>query len=160
MNNLYLLMGANMGHRINNFNTAKKKIEQLIGKIIRQSAIYETAAWGNTKQPDFLNQVLIIKTKLDAANTLKNLLLIEEKMGRIRLAKNEPRVIDLDILFFNKEIINENNLVVPHPQIQNRMFVLLPLKELSPNLKHPVLQKTAHQLCTICTDKLSVKKFL
>ncbi len=159
MNTVYLLIGGNMGHRINNFKTAIKKIEQLIGRIVRQSNIYETAAWGNTSQPDFLNQVLIIDTKLAAEKLMQTILIIEEKMGRIRNKKNDPRVIDIDILFYNRDIIEQRELMVPHPQIQNRRFVLIPLNELSPNLKHPALKKTIHQLLTICPDKLEVKKF-
>lgn len=148
-----------MGHRINNIKTAIKKIEQLIGHISRQSSIYETAAWGNRQQPDFLNQVIVVETKLDPAKLMNTILIIEEKMGRIRNKKNDPRVIDIDILFFERMIIDEKDLSVPHPQIQNRKFVLVPLNELSPNLKHPVLKKTIHQLLTICPDKLEVKKF-
>ena len=159
MNTAYLLLGGNMGHRTNNLKTAIKKIEQLVGKIIRQSSVYETAAWGNTQQPEFLNQVIVVETKLPAEKLLNNILLIEEKMGRIRNKKNDPRVIDIDILFFDRLIINEKTLIIPHPEIQNRKFVLVPLNELSPNLKHPVLKKTIHQLLTICPDQLDVKKF-
>ena len=86
------------------------------------------------------------------------ILAIEKKMGRIRTLKNAPRIIDIDILFFNKEIIAQPNLVIPHPQIQNRRFVLIPLNELSANFIHPVLQKTIHQLLRVCPDKLAVKK--
>jgi 7,8-dihydro-6-hydroxymethylpterin-pyrophosphokinase len=80
-------------------------------------------------------------------------------MGRVRTKKNAPRIIDIDILFFNKEIIAEKNLDVPHPQIENRRFVLIPLNELSPNFKHPVTHKTIHRLLNDCADTLDVKKF-
>jgi len=90
---------------------------------------------------------------------MQTILKIEKKMGRIRTIKNAPRIIDIDILFFNKEIINEAELTVPHPQIQNRRFVLVPLNQLSPNLKHPLLNKTVHQLLINCPDELNVKKF-
>ena len=90
---------------------------------------------------------------------MQTILSIEKKMGRIRTIKNAPRIIDIDILFFNKEIIEEAQLSIPHPQIQNRRFVLIPLNQLSPNLKHPVLKKSVHQLLIHCTDKLNVKKF-
>lgn len=131
----------------------------MIGRISRSSAVYETAAWGNRQQPDFLNQVLVVETKLKAPALMQTILLIEEKMGRTRHKKNDPRVIDIDILFYNRESIDIPELTVPHPQIQNRRFVLIPLNELSPNLKHPVLQQTIHQLLTICPDKLDVRKF-
>jgi len=125
----------------------------------RKSAIYQTAAWGNTDQPDFLNQVIIVQTKLTAWQTMQSILQIEKEMGRLRTVKNAPRIIDIDILFFNKEIIHTVELTVPHPQLQNRRFVLVPLNELSPNFKHPALKKNIHQLFIHCTDKLNVKKF-
>jgi 2-amino-4-hydroxy-6-hydroxymethyldihydropteridine diphosphokinase len=131
----------------------------LLGKVTRKSKLYVTAAWGNSNQPDFLNQVIIVETKLTALQVIEVILNIEIKMGRVRTTKNAPRIIDIDILFFNKEIIAEENLDVPHPQIQNRRFVLIPLNELSPNFKHPVLNKTMHQLLKICPDTLTVKKF-
>ncbi len=159
MNYTYLLLGSNMGNSKASLSKAVIQIEKQIGAVIRQSALYSTAAWGNTRQPGFLNQVIIVETALPAIQTMQTILGIEEKMGRIRTTKNAPRIIDIDILFFNKEIIELTNLYVPHPQIQNRRFVLVPLNELSPNLKHPVLNKTVHQLLINCPDTLNVKKF-
>ncbi len=158
MNTTYLLLGSNMGNSRQQLLQAKKNIQQQIGKIIRQSNLYSTAAWGNTQQPDFLNQVIIVQTKLTAAQTMQSILTIEKKMGRIRNKKNDPRIIDIDILFYNKEIIDNSNLIVPHPQLQNRNFVLVPLNQLSPNFKHPVLNKTIHQLLRNSPDKLTVNK--
>ncbi len=159
MNKLYLLLGSNLGNTKTQLVKAIRQIEKQIGKAIRQSGLYSTAAWGNTKQPDFLNQVIIVQTNLSAPQTMQTILNIEKKMGRIRTVKNAPRVIDIDILFFNKEIIEQEHLSIPHPQIQNRRFVLVPLNQLSPNLKHPVLNKTVHQLLINCPDRLNVKKF-
>ena len=159
MNKLYLLLGSNMGNTKTQLVNAISQIEKQIGKVIRQSDLYSTAAWGNTKQPDFLNQVIIVETKLPAPETMQTILSIEKKMGRIRTVKNAPRVIDIDILFFNNEIIELEHLSIPHPQIQNRRFVLVPLNQLSPNLKHPVLNKSIHQLLINCPDRLNVKKF-
>jgi len=159
MNKTYLLLGSNMGNSKASLSKAVVQIEKLIGKITRQSGLYSTAAWGNTKQPDFLNQVIIVETELSAPQTMATILNIEKKMGRIRTIKNAPRVIDIDILFFNKEMINQAELVIPHPEIQNRRFVLVPLNQLSPNLKHPALNKTVHKLLINCPDKLNVKKF-
>ncbi|MGB4843263.1 MAG: 2-amino-4-hydroxy-6-hydroxymethyldihydropteridine diphosphokinase [Ferruginibacter sp.] len=159
MNKLYLLLGSNMGNSKSQLTKAILNIEKLIGCLTRQSSIYCTAAWGNLKQPDFLNQVIIVETTLSAQQTMQTILFIEKKMGRIRTGKNAPRIIDIDILFFNKEIIELPQLSVPHPQIQNRRFVLIPLNQLSPNLKHPVLKKTIHQLLIHCPDRLNVKKF-
>ena len=159
MNNAYLLLGSNMGNSQEQLQTAIKFINTAIGEVTRQSALYRTAAWGNTNQPDFLNQVIIAKTELNAAETLQQILSIEKTMGRIRTIKNAPRMIDIDILFFNNEIISEKQLTVPHPEIANRRFVLVPLNELSKNLVHPLLNKTIHQLLQECTDPLDVKKF-
>lgn len=159
MNKTYLLLGSNMGNSRLQLLKAIKNINQQIGKVTRQSNLYATAAWGNTNQPDFLNQVIVVETKLSAAATIGTILTIEEKMGRIRTTKNAPRIIDIDILFFNKEIISEKKLTVPHPQIQNRRFVLIPLNELSPGFKHPISHKTIHRLLQDCTDHLDVKKF-
>lgn len=159
MNKIYLLLGSNLGNSQQQLAIAIKNITQQIGKVTRQSKLYATAAWGNSNQPDFLNQVIIVETKLAALQTIEVILAIEKKMGRVRTTKNAPRIIDIDILFFNKEIIAEKNLAVPHPEIQNRRFVLIPLNELSPNFKHPVSRKTIHQLLNICSDTLTVKKF-
>lgn len=158
MNVVYILLGGNEGDPKKKLAAAKKEITKNIGNIIRLSSLYKTAAWGITDQPDFLNQVIIINTKYTAEETLFKCLAIEEKMGRIRTIKNAPRIIDIDLLFCNKEIINTKALTIPHPQMQNRRFVLIPLNELSPNLKHPVLHKTIHQLLTICPDNLEVQK--
>lgn len=159
MNKIYLLLGSNIGNSKATLVKATKQIENLIGPVIRKSNLYSTAAWGNIKQPDFLNQVIVAETVLTAMQTMQAILNIEKKMGRIRTTKNAPRIIDIDILFFNKEIIDLPELTIPHPQIQNRRFVLVPLNQLSPNLKHPLLTKTVRQLLIQCTDKLNVKKF-
>ena len=159
MNNTYLLLGSNIGNSKTSVAKATTQIKRQIGAITRQSGLYSTAAWGNTQQPDFLNQVIIVETKLTALQTMHTILAIEKSMGRVRTVKNAPRIIDIDILFFNKKIIDLPDLTVPHPQIQNRRFVLVPLNQLSPNLKHPRLKKTVHQLLMHCLDKLHVKKF-
>ena len=158
MNKTYLLLGSNIGNPNRQLLKAIALIEKNIGRLKRQSGLYITAAWGNTNQPDFLNQVIVVETILTPQNTMLAILAIEKKMGRIRTLKNAPRIIDIDILFFNKEIIAQPNLVIPHPQIQNRRFVLIPLNELSANFIHPVLQKTIHQLLRVCPDMLAVKK--
>lgn len=159
MNKTYLLLGSNIGNSKASLAMAIAQIQKNIGKLIRQSNLYNTAAWGNVKQADFLNQVVVVETRLPALETMQAILKIEEEMGRIRTVKNAPRIIDIDILFFNKEIISQPELTVPHPQIQNRRFALVPLNQLSPNLKHPALNKTIHQLLINCPDKLNVKKF-
>ena len=158
MNSIYLLLGSNIGNCKQQLQSSIKHIEKTIGKLIRQSGLYTTAAWGNTNQPDFLNQVIVIETTLTAAETLQSILAIEKKMGRVRTVKNAPRIIDIDILFFNKEIIRLKDLIVPHPEIQNRRFVLIPLNEISSQFKHPVFNKSIYQLLSECPDPLDVKK--
>ena len=158
MNNTYLLLGSNMGNSLVLLSTAIEQIEKQIGKRLLQSGLYATAAWGNTSQPDFLNQVIEVATSLDATETLQRILSIEKSMGRIRTEKNAPRVIDIDILFFNNEIITRSDLTVPHPEIQNRRFVLTPLYEIAPQMIHPLLNKSIEQLLLMCPDPLAVKK--
>ncbi|MFT3981390.1 MAG: 2-amino-4-hydroxy-6-hydroxymethyldihydropteridine diphosphokinase [Ferruginibacter sp.] len=158
MNTIYLLLGSNMDQPGKQLQSAIQFIRQRIGRIRRQSSLYQTAAWGKTNQPDFLNQVIIVESNLDAVSSLQQILAIEQEMGRIRTEKNAPRIIDIDILFFNKDIIDLPELSVPHPAIAQRRFVLTPLNELSPNFIHPVLRQTNHQLLKICPDKLNVKK--
>jgi 2-amino-4-hydroxy-6-hydroxymethyldihydropteridine diphosphokinase len=158
MNIVYLLLGSNQNLPAKQLKKAITATRLMIGNVKRYSAIYQTAAWGNTHQPDFLNQVIVVETTATAAQTMQAILGIEKKMGRIRTKKNAPRIIDIDILFFNKAIIQTKDLTIPHPQIQNRNFVLVPLNELSPNFKHPALHKTIHQLLRICPDQLTVNK--
>ncbi len=159
MNKTYLLLGSNMGNSPDQLATAIHHIGKKTGKLIRKSALYTTAAWGNTHQPDFLNQIIVIKTTLTAAETLQSILAIEIIMGRVRTVKNAPRIIDIDILFFNKEIINQDDLIIPHPEIENRRFVLIPLNQIAPRLVHPSLKKSIHHLLSVCPDNLNVKKF-
>ena len=140
------------------FETAAELVEKQIGKIIRRSAIYETEAWGFADQPAFFNQVLEIESKYPPGEVLNMILKIEENMGRKRTFKNAARIIDIDILFFNKEIINEQNLVIPHPEISNRRFVLSPLYEIAPQMIHPVLKKTIKTLLSETKDPLNVVK--
>ena len=158
MNRLYLLLGGNQGNPEKNLAKAAGLINKSVGKIIRRSSVYQTAAWGNTEQPDFLNQVLIVETRLDAWNCMKACLDIETAMGRVRSFKNAPRIIDIDILFLNKEVISSPELVIPHPAMQLRRFALVPLNELSPNFIHPVFKQSVHQLLLHCPDPLNVNK--
>ena len=159
MNKAYLLIGGNLGHREENLSTAIKLIAVQCGQVSKTSSLYETAAWGNTDQPSFLNQALEISTSLNARQLLRRILKVEKEMGRIRKEKLGPRSIDIDILFFNNERYSLRFLQVPHPEIQNRRFALVPLAEIAPDLIHPVLKKSIPQLLHECPDKLRVKKY-
>jgi 2-amino-4-hydroxy-6-hydroxymethyldihydropteridine diphosphokinase len=158
MNKAYLLTGGNVGDRYLYMQQARTNIEHICGQLLQVSALYETAPWGKTDQADFLNQVLLVETKLSPQALLKAILYIEEKGGRIRTEKYAPRTIDIDILFYNQMILEEPGLSIPHPRIAERRFVLEPLHEISPGFLHPVLEKTIHQLLVECTDELAVKK--
>ena len=147
-----------MGDSEHSLTAATNMIEKNIGKLTTSSSIYRTAAWGNEDQPDFLNQIIIVSSSLSSLNILKEIFVIEKEMGRVRTTKNAARVIDIDMLFFNDEIIQTETLTVPHPQIQNRRFVLVPLAEIALNFIHPLLKKSSLELLSICSDKLNVQK--
>ena len=158
MNKAYLLTGGNLGDRQQNLAIAVDHINEQCGSIITASSLYKTAAWGNTDQPAFLNQALEISTFLNARQLIRRLLKIEKQMGRIRKEKYGPRLIDIDILLFNNEKHNYQFLKLPHPEMQNRRFALLPLAEIAPATLHPVLNKTITELLNECTDELQVSR--
>ena len=158
MNTVYLLIGGNLGNRKENFSRAISLINEQCGSLTKSSSVYETEAWGITDQPSFLNQALEIVTELNARQLMRKILKIEKIMGRIRKEKLGPRVIDIDILLFENEIHDLRFLKIPHPELQNRRFVLVPLAEINSGLQHPVLKKTIAQLLEECPDNLEVKK--
>src|SRR5438067_2477725 len=123
MNYVYLLTGGNIGDRILNLQKAKRQIETQVGTVLKQSTLYETAAWGVTDQNAFLNQVLLVATSIAPEELLSTLLNIEQQLGRKRIEKMGPRTIDIDILFYNSDIISSPSLTVPHAQVANRRFV-------------------------------------
>jgi len=158
MNTSYLLIGGNEGDSLSWLSKARCVIERMAGRILRSSAIYRTAPWGKTDQADFLNQALLIETSLEAPALMTVLLEIEEQMGRRRVEKYGSRIIDIDILFFNEEIIALPQLTVPHPEIQRRRFVLAPMEEIAGEFIHPVIRKSIRELLAECPDQGDVKK--
>jgi 2-amino-4-hydroxy-6-hydroxymethyldihydropteridine diphosphokinase len=158
MNTAILLIGGNLGNRTALLQQAVQLIEQQAGKVVKLSGLYETAPWGNVQQPDYLNQALQIATPLEPLPLLHTLLNIEREIGRIRQQKWGARVIDIDIIFYNDAVISLPELKIPHPRMQNRQFVLVPLNEILPDWVHPVFQQTVHALLAACDDELAAKK--
>lgn len=158
MNNVFLLLGSNLGDRQLLLQTAVTEIAGRVGSVLKESALYETESWGKTGEPDYLNQVIFLKTELSANNVLNKVLEIETDMGRKRYEKWGSRLIDIDILFYNDEIIRQSGLEIPHPELHNRRFTLEPMAEIAPNFIHPLLNKTIAELKKDLTDNLVVKK--
>lgn len=159
MNLVYLLIGGNMGDRSENLAQAREWLQLECGTIEKTSSIYETEAWGHNDQPPFLNQAIFLTTELPVTDLMNCILNVEKKIGRIRKDKYGPRIIDIDIIFFNDEIVNNSVVTVPHPELQNRRFVLVPLVEIAENVIHPTLKRSCFDLLCECNDELLVKKF-
>ena len=155
---VYLLTGSNVGNSKALLNQAKLSVIQHIGAITAASSLYQTAPWGNTNQQHFLNQVLEVSTNLASKEVLTTILNIEQQMGRTREEKWAPRTIDIDILFFNNNIIDEHDLKIPHPLLHQRRFTLVPLAEIAPNYIHPLLHQTVTNLLQHCSDNSVVEK--
>ena len=158
MEEAYLLLGSNIGESKKYISDAIDFIKKNIGSVTAQSSLYQTASWGKTDQPDFINQVVRVETILDPQKLLENILVIEKKLGRERTEKWGSRTIDIDLLFFGDQIVKEDNLVVPHPYLHERRFTLMPLIEIDPELLHPVFKETITQLYSKLNDNLSVIK--
>ena len=152
----FLQTGTNLGDRYLNLATTNQLITKQIGMIVQASKIYETAAWGVTDQPDFYNQVLKVQTNLSPLHILEAIQNIENQLGRIRKEKWGARIIDVDILFYEQEVVKNERLIIPHPEIQNRNFVLIPLLEIAPYWETPRFKKSVEELYIVSTDTLEV----
>ncbi len=158
MNVAFLCLGGNIGNREFTLKQAVEKINHEIGKVISQSNYYETEAWGVENQDKYLNQCICIETLLTSRQVLKKSLEIELSLGRKRNHKEtyEPRTIDIDMLFYNSDFIQTKELTIPHPRLQLRKFVLIPLNEIAPTFLHPTLNKTIQTLLMECDDSSKV----
>lgn len=157
LHTLYLLLGANLGEPRVTFALARQQLAQQIGPIDGASGLYETAAWGVTDQPTYLNQVLRLSTALEPEAVLERTQAIERALGRVRTQRWAARLIDIDILFYDEAIIRTPALTVPHPLLHKRRFTLVPLADIAPTLVHPVLKQTALTMLATCPDQSEVR---
>ena len=160
MNTIYLILGSNLGDTSVHLSNAKAHIELKVGTIVKSSSTYHSPPWGFEDANDFVNRVLVVESHLSAHQVLSVILQIEEDLGRKRSAENgyQSRVIDIDILFFNEDIIYDDSLIIPHPRLHERRFTLLPLNEVEENLIHPELKLPVWKLLLNCTDRSAVIK--
>ncbi len=152
----YLLLGSNMDDRLAHLKNAQSEIAKKIGTIQGTSSYYESQAWGDSEQENYWNICLEVSTTLSAEEVLTTALDIENALGRVRTAQWSPRTIDIDILFYGEKTIKTKDLEVPHPRIQERNFVLIPMMELNGDFVHPVLQLPIDELFFECNDPLEV----
>lgn len=148
----FLLLGANLGDRVATLRQAIILITERVGIVCQQSHLYETAPWGITDQPAYLNQIVVVDTGLEPNAVITQTQAIEQELGRIRLEKWGARIIDIDILYYDQLILQTDRLTVPHPYLHLRRFTLVPLAEIAPDFVHPVLQKTTTELLAECED--------
>jgi 2-amino-4-hydroxy-6-hydroxymethyldihydropteridine diphosphokinase len=146
MNRVCIAFGSNIGDRYGAVSDAFKLIEENGMKILLKSQIIETEPYGYEDQPSFINGALLVETELSCREVLTRLLAIEKDLGSVRKFKWGPRIIDLDIIFFNEEIYDEEDLKVPHPDMKNRIFVLKPLNDICPGYVHPIFKKSVAEM--------------
>lgn len=153
-----LSLGTNQGNRLENIERCIHDLHKEVGTIIRVSKLYETPSWGFESEK-FYNCAVVMNTHKSAHQTLEEVLLLEEAMGRVRedIEGYQARIIDIDVIAFDEEIIASEKLQVPHPQMQNRLFVLLPMRDLKLDWRHPILQKYLHELLVLSEDKSNCK---
>lgn len=144
---IYIALGTNIGDREENLQTAKTALLPEV-TVVRESSIYVTPPWGYAHQPDFLNQVIEVSTQLEPLPLLHYLKGIEKHMGRKKRFRNGPRLIDLDLLFYGDRVVHIDDLQIPHPRMEGRAFVLVPLNEIAPDLIHPVLEISVRDMLT------------
>ena len=158
MRDVYLGLGSNLGNKSANIGRAVELLAE-ISQIHQVSSLFKTEPVGNLDQDWFLNCVVEIETALEPQQLLAAALAIEKKLKRVRMIKNGPRTIDIDILFYSQRVTNESGLTIPHPRLHQRLFVLAPLEEICPDFVHPVLQRSVKELLAGSQDQAAVEKF-
>lgn len=153
----YLALGSNLGNRLSNLKNAVANLPPQMD-VKKKSPVYETPPWGHTDQPAFLNQVVMVETYMQAENLLSHLKRLETVLGREPTFENGPRVIDIDILFYDELILDSPPLVIPHPRLHQRGFVLVPLNDIAPELVHPVLGKSVGELL-LDVERLNIVEY-
>lgn len=158
MTEVYLLLGSNLGDRLQHLDNAMALIAERCGALTAQSAIYETAAWGNTEQQSFYNQAIGISTNLAPVDLLVAVKAIEREVGRTETVHWGPRIIDIDIILYGTEIVTLPQLQIPHPYMHQRRFTLVPLAEIAGNVIQPVINKPISELLNECEDDSEVRR--
>lgn len=154
---VYLALGTNLGDRLANLKQAISALTPQM-ELQTKSQVYETPPWGYEDQPKFLNQVIKAQTYLEPEALLKHLKRLEVALGRKASFQNGPRLIDIDLLFYDDLVLNQPALVLPHPRLHERGFVLLPLMDIAPELMHPVYKKSVREMVAQC-DLHGIEKF-
>jgi 2-amino-4-hydroxy-6-hydroxymethyldihydropteridine diphosphokinase len=154
---VYLALGTNLGDRLTNLKQAISALTPQM-EVQTKSQVYETPPWGYEEQPKFLNQVIKAQTYLEPESLLKHLKRLEVALGRKASFQNGPRLIDIDLLFYDDLVLNQPALVLPHPRLHERGFVLLPLMDIAPDLVHPVYKKSVREMVAQC-DLHGIEKF-
>lgn len=161
MEEVYLLLGGNLGDRCSYINKARELVAKQLGDILNESALYETEPWGAVNSPMFLNCVIKLRTSLEPFEFLTRMLQIEIQLGRIRTGEiNGSRTIDIDILFFGNRVISSEALQIPHPRLHLRRFALIPLESVAPEFRHPVTGLSIAQMLSCCPDQLLVTEYV
>jgi 2-amino-4-hydroxy-6-hydroxymethyldihydropteridine diphosphokinase len=159
MNQVFLGIGGNIGNKHDNFDKVYTFIKNELGAVTKSSSVYETSPWGFQAEDNFWNQVLIVETKFSAVELLQKINNIETRFGRKRDGRQyKSREMDIDILYFDKLVVKNETLVIPHQHLQKRLFVLVPLAEIAPDFIHPVLKLTSVEMLNVCEDKSVIKK--
>ena len=155
--NYYIALGTNVGNYINNFSNAILELKK-IGQVVKMANIYKSKPYGYLKQNFFYNSMVCLKSEMLPSQLINKIQMAERKLQKNKRIINGPRKIDLDIIFSNQKVFKNNNLVIPHPRVQERDFVLYPLRDINPFFRHPVSKLTVKQLIEQLTDTYIVKK--